>query len=82
MRPGAQRGQPCRAALPPPWLLPPAPPPSPTLNGACTCRDILAIPETRADWWQLYARHLKPRVDGGSLKLALVNSDRLRGTDS
>ncbi|KAL4458979.1 hypothetical protein ABPG75_013844 [Micractinium tetrahymenae] len=42
-------------------------------------RDILAIPETRADWWQLYERHLKPRVDAGSLKLALVNSDRLRG---
>ncbi len=46
------------------------------------CRDILAIPETRADWWQLYVRHLKPRVDAGSARLVLVNSDRMRGTGS
>lgn len=40
-------------------------------------RDILAIPETRADWWQLYAAHLAPRLAAGSLKLSLVDSDRL-----
>ena len=40
-------------------------------------RDLLSIPETRADWWTFYERHLKQRVDAGSLKLSLVNSDRL-----
>jgi len=43
----------------------------------CHCRDILTIPETRADWWELYQRHLQPRVDAGSLKLSLINSDHL-----
>lgn len=57
----------------------------PAAHAACAVpprRDILAIPETRADWWELYTRHLKPRVDAGSLKLALINSDRLRGPAS
>ncbi len=44
---------------------------------SCGCRDILAIPETRADWWALFDQHLKQRLDDGSLKLSLINSDHV-----
>ena len=47
----------------------------PTVLPASACRDILAIPETRADWWQFFGRHLAPRLAAGTLKLSLVNSD-------
>lgn len=46
---------------------------------ACGCRDILAIPETRADWWAFFDRHLKQRLDDGSLKLSLIKSDHVQG---
>ena len=52
-----------------------APPP-------CPCRDILAIPETRADWWLFYDRHLKERLAAGALKISLVNSDHAAGGGS
>lgn len=35
------------------------------------------IPETRADWWELFSKHLRPRLAAGQTKLALVNSDKL-----
>lgn len=40
-------------------------------------RTILDIPETRADWWGLFSRHLRPLLAAGQAKLALVNSDKL-----
>jgi hypothetical protein len=49
--------------------------PALTLPSTVVCRDILAIPETRADWWQFFGRHLAPRLAAGTLKLSLVNSD-------
>ena len=57
-----------RAPHPYPYHAPARPPP---------CRDILAVPETRADWWRLYDRHLKQRLAAGTLRLSLVNSDDL-----
>lgn len=42
------------------------------------CRDILAIPETCADWWQLFGRHLAAPLAAGTLKLTLINSDALQ----
>lgn len=42
------------------------------------CRDILAIPETRADWWQLFKQHLAAPLEAGTLKLSIINSDELR----
>lgn len=44
---------------------------------AALCRTILDIPETRADWWELFSKHLRPRLAAGQTKLALVNSDKL-----
>ena len=69
----AWRAAPLPLNAPPRPLCPPPPPPPPPSVG----RDLLSIPETRADWWTFYERHLKQRVDAGSLKLSLVNSDRL-----
>ncbi|KAI7837305.1 hypothetical protein COHA_008820 [Chlorella ohadii] len=41
-------------------------------------RDILAIPETRADWWQFYRQHLAAPLEAGAIKLSIINSDDLR----
>ncbi|PRW59924.1 DEAD-box helicase family [Chlorella sorokiniana] len=41
-------------------------------------RDILAIPETRADWWQLFKQHLAAPLEAGTIKLSIINSDELR----
>ena len=43
------------------------------------CRSLLDIPETRADWWQLYERHLSAPLAEGRLRLVLVNSDSVGG---
>ncbi len=42
------------------------------------CRDILAIPETRADWWQFFKQHLATPLETGAIKLSIINSDDLR----
>lgn len=44
---------------------------------AAACRDILAIPETRADWWQLFKQHLAAPLEAGTIKLSIINSDVL-----
>ena len=67
----------------------PSSPPAPSLpdvhmmtvhRAAAPCSDILAIPETRADWWQLFKQHLAAPLEAGAIKLSIINSDMLGGS--